>query len=340
MLEISWKDCFNWLWISILHFCLPFLAIIFLSTRTVILENFTVFLTRFTCSHVPWQGTSANAFSSGTFPFHPTHICWELICARDREHRRWIRHWPPLRHSSRYQIWRKFQDSVLSTFLVVDVNIAWNKGPGLLWGLVTSQAEEVFRGGWLFQDEGTTWSNSGVPGVCGWMEQGVEVEEAGERSGKIISLAMCAYWRLSRCTRYLLWTRSGCWFAHVIMYRLSEENGSLWLSLGNYSWTCWDFSLETEQHYTWFMTLGVCVHLWSRLRVVQQVHCGGAKAAVPARVPLASITAPSTPPPTLGVSAGTRLQSYICDSFARVMWRLCPLVRSLDFLNWASCYFN
>lgn len=38
--------------------------------------------------------------------------------------------------------------------------------------------------------------------------------------------------------------------------------------------------------------------------------------------------------------SGTRLQSYICDSFARVMWRLCPLVRSLDFLNWASCYFN
>lgn len=50
-----------------------------------------------------------------------------------------------------------------------------------------------------------------VESAGGW--NGMELQEAGERSGKTFEVAVCAYWRLSRDTCYLFcWTSSGCWF--------------------------------------------------------------------------------------------------------------------------------
>lgn len=63
--------------------------------------------------------------------------------------------------------------------------------------------------------------------------KGVEVEEAGMRRGKIISMAMCA---TGDCLGALVTSFGPALDAGVP--RLSEENSSLWHSLGNYSWTC------------------------------------------------------------------------------------------------------
>lgn len=188
----------------------------------------------------------------------------------------------------------------------------------------------------LFQAEGTTWSNSGLSGVSRWMGYGVEGNEVGETSGRImrwpcVSTGACSGPHATSFEPTLdagtpIWSCIGQVFLSSGSQASAEENG--WCSLCNCSWTCWDFLLETEQMLRLIHDLG-----WL---VTSLVPAPGstADAFLEESKPKVPVCCWFTLLPSLDcLCTGARLQIYMHCSFAQLMWRLCQLVRSLDFLS-------
>ena len=140
---------------------------------------------------------------------------------------------------------------------------------------------------------------------------------------------------MSRFTCYLVWTDSGCWSTHLIvsgqvfLQRLTLSGAPSAIVLGLAETFCWRLSRHYTDSWLWVSVYisGPSSCLCSRCIFEEP------KLKVPVCCWRISL-------PSLGCScSGVRLQIYIYCSLW-VMWILYQLVRSLDFLSWASCYFN